>query len=102
MESAVQAALAAARSAWPDLVVAEDAFVAALRAGGDPSELAVADLYLAQACATGAREALDAFARTYDSVIASSLRAMRLRPELIDEVAQDVRIKLFAQPPRIA
>jgi len=110
MEAALQAALARGRSAWPELAVADETFLAAVRAAvaGEPDpieaigELAIEDLYLAQACATGDRAALDAFAARCEGAILGSLRAMQLRPDVIDEVVQEVRVKLFTAPPKIA
>jgi RNA polymerase sigma-70 factor len=108
IEAAVQAALARGRVAWPELVVDEDRFVsilveAARNAG--IGELAIEDLYLAQACATGSAEALQAFELTCGTGWIASLRQMNLAPDVIDEVVQHVRTKLFVAddgPPKIA
>ena len=59
------------------------------------SELHAADLYLAQACASGDLRAIAAFERTYTATIASALSALRLADDVGADVAQDVREKLF-------
>jgi RNA polymerase sigma-70 factor (ECF subfamily) len=106
MDELLRTALAAGRAAWPGLTVADDVFAAALQSaleeGVTLDDIAVADLYLAQACAAGAPGAVDAFTATYDSVISACLRGMDLPTDVIEELAQEIRIKLFAQPPRIA
>lgn len=86
------------QAAWPELAVDRDAYAAiaerALR--DDPSaELAAEDLYLAQACVTGAAAALAAFDTTCGPTIHHSLRAMGLRDDVIADITQDVRAKLF-------
>jgi RNA polymerase sigma-70 factor (ECF subfamily) len=69
-------------------------------------ELHVADLYLAQACASGDARAIAAFERTYTTAISGSLRALRLADDVAADIAQDVREKLFvalgAAPGKIA
>src|SRR5262245_26794310 len=97
-DSELDAALARGRAAWPELAVPPERFLAALRGAiqdsPDPAaaleRLAIEDLYLAQACATGAREALDAFSTRCEPSIEAGLRAMGLRAELIEEVIQEV------------
>jgi RNA polymerase sigma-70 factor, ECF subfamily len=101
-----------ARAAWPAFEVEPARFAAALAGGTrDASdavaaiaELAVADLYLAQACATGTRAALDAFAEQCDPAMLGALRQMSLAPDAIDELVHEVRTKLFVGDgaPRIA
>src|SRR5262249_24201495 len=110
---ALQAATSRARASWPDLAVAEADYVAAIvRSIGDASdvgtaigELAADDLYLATACATGARAALDAFATRCDPVVIACLRDFGLGADAIEEIAQELRAKLFVAsdgPPKIA
>jgi RNA polymerase sigma-70 factor (ECF subfamily) len=102
-EQPLSDAWAAGRAAWPDLEVARDRFAAAVAhavrdADDIPAaiaELAAADLYLAQACASSSRGALDAFAAMCDAGVIAALRQMRLAPDQIDELMQDVRTKLF-------
>ena len=95
-------ALARARAKWPGVEVAMDVFVAAIMrvTQGAPSvealgELALDDLYLAQACAAGDPVAITACAAVTDEAVRRSLRAMRLSDDMIAELAQDVRTKLF-------
>ena len=106
MNEALRTALAAGRAAWPQLAVADDVYAAAVLAtldgGGTLDEIALGDLYLAQACAAGAPGAVDAFAAAYDDTIVACLSGMDLPPEQIEELAQEIRIKLFAAPPQIA
>ncbi|HEY3800948.1 MAG TPA: sigma-70 family RNA polymerase sigma factor [Kofleriaceae bacterium] len=100
VEAAIETALQAGSAQWPDIAVDAPAFAAAMgRSFGDGAsalgELHAADLYLAQACASGDPRAVVAFDRTFSSVIASSLRAMRLTDDAAADTAQDVREKLF-------
>ena len=111
LDVALAGALERGRVAWPQLVVDDEAFVLAIARGireaPEPvlaiSELALEDLYLAQACATGAQLALEAFATTCAPTLAGSLRQMGLAGHVIDELTQEVHAKLFVgTPPRIA
>jgi RNA polymerase sigma-70 factor, ECF subfamily len=100
---ALEGAWTTASTKWPDLRVEPAQFAAAVARGardlGDVvvaiGELAVDDLYLAQACATGTRAALDAFAAACDSAMFAALRQMNLAGDAIDELVHDVRTKLF-------
>jgi RNA polymerase sigma-70 factor (ECF subfamily) len=94
-----KALLARGAAAWPALTVDEDRFLAAAR---DVEEVAVEDLYLAQACALGAPAALAAFATMCDGPVSASLAQMGLARDVVDEVMQQMRAKLFAPPARIA
>lgn len=101
------AALARGRAAWPQLAVDADAFARAIERGiGDGAaldELAIEDLYLAQACATGAPLALEAFIAMCAPTLAGGLRQMGLAADVVEELGQEVHAKLFAgTPPRIA
>jgi RNA polymerase sigma-70 factor (ECF subfamily) len=113
IDAAVQRALARGRAAWPRLSVDEAKLVTILveaaRGASDVNaaigELAVEDLYLAQACAAGAREALQAFETTCGTGWIASLRQMGLAHDVVDELVQQVRMKLFVPtdgPPKIA
>ena len=103
IEAAVRSALARGRAAWPQLAVDEARYVAAVATGvrgaSDVAvaigELAAEDLYLAQACALGAPAALDAFAASCDAALTASLRQMGLADDVVDELVQQVRTKLF-------
>lgn len=107
------AALARARETWPQLTVPTESLVMAMARGVRESEqplealgeLEVADLLLAQACATGSAEALAAFTATCGPAITGSLRTMGLADDVIADVTQDVTTKLFVSgdgPPKIA
>ncbi len=105
------AALARARETWPQLTVSTETMVTAMaRAVRDSEkplaalgELEVADLLLAQACASGSAEAIAAFTTTCGPAIAGSLRTMGLADDVIADVTQEVTTKLFVgSPPKIA
>jgi RNA polymerase sigma-70 factor (ECF subfamily) len=111
LDAALASAFERARAAWPQLAVDDETFVLAIARGireaPDPvlamSELALEDLYLAQACATGAPLALEAFTTTCAPTLAGSLRQMGLAGHVIEELTQEVHAKLFVgAPPRIA
>ena len=65
LDAALATAIARGRGAWPQLMVDDEALVLAIARGireaSEPmlaiAELALEDLYLAQACASGARRA---------------------------------------------
>ena len=107
LEAAIAEALRAGSAQWPEITVEPRAFAAAMARsfvdGPDScaalAELHVADLYLAQACASGDTPAIEAFERTHGATIASSLRALRLADDVAADVAQDVREKLFVGSP---
>ena len=103
LESILVDAVARGRAAWPSLAVAPETFVTTLAIavrGNDDlpdaiAELAVEDLWLAQACATGEPAALDAFEAACTPTLSGALRKMGLAPDVIEEVLQQVRAKLF-------
>src|SRR3954464_6415474 len=103
LDPALATAITRGRDAWPHLAVDDEAFVGAIARGireaPEPvaaiSELALEDLYLAQACATGAQLALQAFVTTCTPTLAGSLRQMGLAGHVIEEVSQEVQAKLF-------
>src|SRR5258707_4830198 len=92
MDAAVRAALERGRRAWPELVVDDAVFAAVIaRSVGevaDPvaaiGELAIEDLYLAQACATAAPAALAAFSASCDAALAGALRQLGLADDVVD------------------
>ena len=98
------------RRAWPGVELGIEAFVGYLaeRAGGPlPSEARGPDLYLACACVTGGRGAIESFDRAYLAQMGAYLARLGPTPAFVDEVRQEVRAKLFmsssdAAPPRIA
>ncbi len=116
-DSKLAALLRDARATYPSVEADEADFVRALEAkranaedGGDLAEvggdLHVTDLFLAHACATGARGASTAFEKAYAPLLRSALSRFRLGPEGEDEVTQTVRERLFLPreggPARIA
>lgn len=113
LRAELDAALDAARAAWPDIDVEPAEFAAYLAARVPPdtavsgalARLRVTDLYLACACARGQPAALAAFERTCMPTIDQALALMRMPPPLIDEVKQILRRLLLVadgRPPRIA
>lgn len=113
VEAALAEAVAAARAAWPALVVAAPAFAAWLGArvlldddlAGAVRAMCADDLYLACACAHGDPAALRALEAGYLLGIRPALRAMRAPEPAIDETVQQVRTRLLVGdggPARIA
>jgi RNA polymerase sigma-70 factor (ECF subfamily) len=100
---------AAAR--WPQIVVARDAVVGAMRAklsGDDPPPLTadgVAEVYLAVACAAGNAAAIAVFDREYLDVVTVALAPMKLPAATVEDVRSIVRDRLLLpdddRPPRI-
>jgi RNA polymerase sigma-70 factor (ECF subfamily) len=96
-----------ARSVHPEVEAHPDAFVAALARQLDgpdrvPETLAAlraADLYLAVACADGAKGALETFEREVMPAAAASLRRQGLAPSAVAEVQQALRERLFVDKP---
>jgi hypothetical protein len=100
----LDAALEAARAAWPSLAITDERFLRhlarSLGATDDPgpllpAQLHSADLFLACACAEGDPRALVAFESRYGPEIDAALARVRVRPEMRDDVAQGVRTVLF-------
>ena len=98
------ALLAAERTAWPEIEIdatAFDAFVAAL--DDDPTTLDLATLYLGFACIHGEPRAVAAFEHRYLALVPDYLARITTDPTLVDDVKQQLRIKLFVAPePKIA
>jgi RNA polymerase sigma-70 factor (ECF subfamily) len=97
------------RRAWPGLELGVEAFVARLaeRADSDlPSAARGPDLYIACACATRVRGAVEAFDEAYLAQVGTYLARLRPTPAFVDEVRQELRHKLFwggdGASPRIA
>jgi RNA polymerase sigma-70 factor (ECF subfamily) len=97
-------AFEAGRTAWPELELPAAVFGDYLAARAlEPDASHGADLYLACACATGLPGALAAFEATYVPMLPSYLARLRPSAELLDEVAQILRERLFVGPkPKIA
>jgi RNA polymerase sigma-70 factor (ECF subfamily) len=98
--------LEAARAAWPMVEISVDEVVTVLEQRAAVSEMpdaiAVADIYIAVACAQGESNALRAFEARYFSGIGPALARISTDAAFIDEVKQIVREKMFVgSPPRI-
>jgi RNA polymerase sigma-70 factor (ECF subfamily) len=101
------AALAAARERWPASWLADDVFIAHLRArlpaDADPATalpgLAVVDLYLACACCHGVAPALEAFARTILCEVNAHVASFDRSTAFADEVKQALATKLLVAAP---
>ena len=114
LEERLERALESARKAWPEVTVADDAFVGHLgrhaKEVSDPVDfldhLHPADLYLAVGCASGSRAALDGFERTFRADIDAVLRRFRTASIGEDDMRQALHEKLFVAredaPPKIA
>lgn len=94
--------LAAARDALPEVPTTDEELVdwLAERLPEDtPAEafrgVYADDLLLACACAGGSREALAVFEGRYGGALAAAARRIDRDPEVVDEVVQRVRVKLF-------
>ena len=99
--------IADAQAAWPGLELGAEEFAAYLaERGGVEEELCDVDLYLAAACAKGDKAAIAAFDARYMKHIGAAVAPMRLAPEMVDDVAQELRRKLLVRDgnelPRIA
>jgi RNA polymerase sigma-70 factor (ECF subfamily) len=97
------------RRAWPGVDLGIEVFVGYLaeRAEGAlPSEARGPDLFLACACVTRGRGAIESFDRAYLAQMGAYLARLGPTPAFVDEVQQEVRDKLFMSrdgaPPRIA
>lgn len=104
MNATFEARIDEAIQAWPQFSVERDAFAHHVRASGvDPAELAIADFYLAFACARGDVAAIAAFERTLLTEVAAYIARMDSDPQLADDVRQLLRERLLVGPaPKIA
>lgn len=105
----VDALVARARSAWPDVAVDGAGFarfVAARLGDGDAAALHVEDLYLVYGCVAGAPSALAAFERAFLAAVPHYLARIDRSPAFVDEVRQRLRERLLVgaggAPPRLA
>ncbi len=112
LESALASLCAFAEQAWPLLQMSRERFVICLAQDHSSEsilamkvELAPA-IFLGHACAAGDQEALRAFDAEYIGRIPRMLSHMKLSPSALDEIAQQVRLKLLVgsetAPPKIA
>jgi RNA polymerase sigma-70 factor (ECF subfamily) len=99
-------ALATAHARWPSGWLSDDVFIEHLRArisDDDPaaalSHLAVADLYLACACARGVAPAVEAFARTILREVDAHVARFDRSAAFADEVRQDLAARLLVAAP---
>jgi RNA polymerase sigma-70 factor, ECF subfamily len=97
------AGLARARQDWPDLGVEAEAFAehvaARLASVEELRTLAWSDLYLAFACARADPGALAAFEEVHLAALGPRLGRIGLSPDAVDEVRQDLRVRLLAGEP---
>jgi RNA polymerase sigma-70 factor (ECF subfamily) len=110
LATTLDAVVAQARTAWPQLTVDETEFVAyvARHVGGE-RELGAAlrtlhagDLYLAHACSQGNEAAVAIFDREFLSRIPAVIARVERAPANVEEIAQSVRVSvLTGEPPRI-
>lgn len=96
-----------ASESWPRIAVDPEGFAGFLAARGVAPDTAMGeDLYLTCACAAGDAAAIAAFESRHAGDITAALRPMRLSTDLVDEIRQQLRTKLFVRdgerPPRIA
>lgn len=103
MTAAVDRILEAGRAAFPAIGAPgpEVARLLTVRLDGEerPEALAADELYLAAACALGDRAALGEFEQRYFGVIPAALSRLSLSRDEIDEVTQQLRIRLFVAEP---
>lgn len=107
LETRLQAALTAGRSAWPGLPLSDAEFLRHLAEripeGASPAAalqgLHAADLYLTCACTLGKPGALESFDRHCLTGLAAPLSRFSTSSELHDEVRQALRERLFVGKP---
>jgi RNA polymerase sigma-70 factor (ECF subfamily) len=108
MEPALfQQFLGPAEARWPELRLDRQEFERHVRMlferEAPPQVQHAADLYLALACATGAKGAVAAFDAVFARTLTAAIARIDGSPDFIDETAHALRIKLFVHdPPKIA
>src|SRR4051812_46377751 len=104
-ESHLARAFEAGRAAWPGVGLAFEPFARRMKEREVlPGDLATrgSDLYLALACAQRDPAALSYFERTFLPHVDQYVARLRLADDVIDEVRQELRIRLLAGPdPRV-
>ena len=96
-DDAIHGSWLSAREQWPTVVVGEAAyraFLAQKAEGRELADVASDDLYLTCACEAGDSTAIAVFEQTFFGEIEILLRKHR-RPDLRDELQQQLRVKLF-------
>jgi RNA polymerase sigma-70 factor (ECF subfamily) len=107
VEAALEAALRAARQAWPDLRLADGAFLAHLAGRLPPGEeleralgaLRTDDLFVACACSRGDPAAIAALEARHFGIIDAALGKLGVPGATVREVKQSLREQLFVAPP---
>jgi RNA polymerase sigma-70 factor (ECF subfamily) len=117
LDAALLEAIAAARASFPEVVVAEDAFLEMLAAklpieklSGDAASAVRAvrapELWLALACALGDSKAIARLEALYENAIVAAAKRRSGRSAIADEAKQVLFAKLFVSdgdgPPKIA
>jgi len=92
-----------ALTAWPNLFVDTEPFIARILGGFEPgaeaeaamAALTIEDLFLAYACSKGSAPALAAFAREFDGEFISVTKKLRVTAGNYDDLRQSLWNKLF-------
>jgi RNA polymerase sigma-70 factor (ECF subfamily) len=93
----VRSMLEEGQQAWPSVRVEETVFAAYLDARAAAGPLHAPDLYLACACSRGDERAIGAFETYYLCEVADFLAGSRPTPELVEDVRQRLRVRLFVE-----
>jgi RNA polymerase sigma-70 factor (ECF subfamily) len=96
----LRARVDAGRAAWPGVALDDATFVrhvAACSAESLPPLKYAADLWLACACATGTKGAVEAFEKEHRTTLERAVS--RVSPAMVDEVVQVVFVSLFVADP---
>jgi RNA polymerase sigma-70 factor (ECF subfamily) len=102
LDLAVRLALDAGKCAWPGTDLGLEMFARRVREAGIAVEdlmLRAADLYLAYACADGDHRALEYFESELISRVETYVTRLGLSDHAIDEVRQNLRVKLLVGDP---
>ena len=106
MQAALAEAIARGHSRWPGVALPAAAladYVATQAISPDTVRARADDLYLAAACAAGDAAAIGVFEHEYLRQARAYLGRLSLSEEMMDEVRQEVRVRLLVdRPPRIA
>lgn len=112
LQARLEAALAEAKAAWPQVKLDADLFVRALAKRVDRSEPAVvaidslhtSDVYLAEACLQHDRAALSAMSDGLINEVCGSLRRLEVTTTHTDDMAQVLRQRMFVEsnPPMLS
>lgn len=111
LELALETLCLAGENSWPKIILSRSSFVSKLAANHDTKSLlginesSACEMFLGHACAAGDPQALFVFDNEYLSRIPGMLSHMKLSPSTLDEVVQQVRMKLLvgeaSSPPKI-